>query len=65
MASTHHLGDHGEVRPSVLIDSQQIHHPDKPEDDVQTVADASCTPVGVRIPSHGQSNQEEEDANEI
>lgn len=63
--STHHLSNHGEVRASMLIDSQQIHHPDEPEDDVQTVTDASCRPVGVRMPAHCQSSQEEEDGNEI
>lgn len=49
----------------MLIDSQQIHHPDKPEDDVQAVTDAPCCLVGVRMQTHYQSSQEEEDGNEI
>lgn len=63
--ATHHLCDHGEVRSSMLIDSQQIHHPDKPEDDVQAVTDAPCCLVGISMQTHYQSSQEEEDGNEI
>lgn len=62
---TNHLSDHGEVRASMLINSQQIHHPDKPEDDVQTVCDASRCPVGISLPTHCQSGQEKQDGDEI
>lgn len=65
LISTHHLSDHCEVRTSMLIDSQQICHSDKPEDEVQTVRDAPCCPVGISMPSHCQSSQEEQDGNEV
>lgn len=49
----------------MLIDSQQIHHPDKPEDDVQAVNDASCGSVGIGKPTHRKSQQEECDGEKV
>ena len=49
----------------MLVDSQQIHHPDEPEDEVQAVADAACCPVGVAMATQRQSSQEEKDGQEI
>lgn len=49
----------------MLVDSQQIHDPDEPEDEIQTVADPPCCPVGLRKPTQCQSSQKKKDGQEI
>lgn len=49
----------------MLVDGQQVQHPNIPEDDVQAVGDPPCRLVGPAVPAQYQPHQEEEDGQEV
>ncbi len=62
---SHHLPDHHDVRPGLLIDSQDIQQTHIPEDNVQTVNDPARDKHVPRAEAQAEAHEEHQDRQKI